>query len=444
MRNREPVCMHAPDLPALICGGIEPARAAEIRRHAEACPSCAASLADYGKVFGLLQSARLDAPDGRFLQEVMAGIAEGRPSERRSLAVSLGAAAAACFLALILSAAAFDSGSSQGAKPAFPVPSGPTDYSREDETVGRALDWLASAQDPSGCWKPAMHGGRDQYAPGVTGLVLLAYFGSERNPFEGPHAGTVTRGLRYLKSMTGHDGGFQPKGPALVYNQALAAMSLTAASRFPESGVDASDAMRPLKFLASLQSESGGFGEDSLTSQPNSSASTWAVLALSGSGRTGWTEGAESARKAIAWMKGMFDDEGRLGYRVSGDYPFGRAALTAAGAMHLAGVERARGHGAGGGASVMDKVMADLAGKEAVPDFCQWVFAVSALEAAGIDRFRAASVSLKTRIASMQVKHGPQSGSWDPSDRWAAAGGRIYSTAMAALALETALLRGKL
>ena len=44
--------------------------------------------------------------------------------------------------------------------------------------------------------------------------------------------------------------------------------------------------------------------------------------------------------------------------------------------------------------------------------------------------------ALRTALVSRQVKEGPQAGSWDTSDVWGGYGGRIYTTAVAALTLE--------
>jgi len=40
------------------------------------------------------------------------------------------------------------------------------------------------------------------------------------------------------------------------------------------------------------------------------------------------------------------------------------------------------------------------------------------------------------RLASLQNARGPAAGSWDANDAWGGVGGRVYSTAMAALALK--------
>jgi hypothetical protein len=39
-------------------------------------------------------------------------------------------------------------------------------------------------------------------------------------------------------------------------------------------------------------------------------------------------------------------------------------------------------------------------------------------------------------LAAAQVKDGPHRGSWEPSDAWGPAGGRVYATAIGALILD--------
>ena len=44
--------------------------------------------------------------------------------------------------------------------------------------------------------------------------------------------------------------------------------------------------------------------------------------------------------------------------------------------------------------------------------------------------------ALRANLVDRQVKDGPQAGSWDTNDLWGGHGGRVYTTAMATLALE--------
>jgi hypothetical protein len=44
--------------------------------------------------------------------------------------------------------------------------------------------------------------------------------------------------------------------------------------------------------------------------------------------------------------------------------------------------------------------------------------------------------STRRALVGTQVRSGPNRGSWDPTDRWSPVGGRIYTTALAALTLR--------
>ena len=44
--------------------------------------------------------------------------------------------------------------------------------------------------------------------------------------------------------------------------------------------------------------------------------------------------------------------------------------------------------------------------------------------------------ALRRTLVGRQVKEGPLAGSWDTDDLWGGHGGRVYTTSLAALALE--------
>jgi hypothetical protein len=53
-------------------------------------------------------------------------------------------------------------------------------------------------------------------------------------------------------------------------------------------------------------------------------------------------------------------------------------------------------------------------------------------ESAALDQL----TSIRKILLEKQIHQGEDSGSWAPIDRWSAVGGRLYSTAMASLALR--------
>jgi hypothetical protein len=76
------------------------------------------------------------------------------------------------------------------------------------------------------------------------------------------------------------------------------------------------------------------------------------------------------------------------------------------------------------------------ASADAKTDFYRTYFQASALrEAEGVQPADSLG-RLRQSLTSRRQASGPNKGSWDPRDQWGSVGGRIYSTALAALSLE--------
>ena len=70
--------------------------------------------------------------------------------------------------------------------------------------------------------------------------------------------------------------------------------------------------------------------------------------------------------------------------------------------------------------------------------FYYWYLGSNAMFQMGGEEWKTWSKFLKeTLLKSQKGPRDPGAGSWDPVDEWGLAGGRVYATAMAALALET-------
>jgi hypothetical protein len=78
------------------------------------------------------------------------------------------------------------------------------------------------------------------------------------------------------------------------------------------------------------------------------------------------------------------------------------------------------------------------AGRQSKVNFYYWYYGTQALFFIGgetFDRWRAAMVPT---LILHQRREGCERGSWDPIGEWGPIGGRVYSTALATLALEIA------
>jgi hypothetical protein len=435
-------CSRTQDLPALLLDRLEPAAADDLTRHAEECPLCRAELRGLRRVLDRIETEPDREPDRDLWPDIHARIAAVPVARRSSPALPLLAAVAGVVLLLVAGTLFIPSREQipgPGPRPLRKAGEIRTVYTRESEVLGRALDWLSRSQEARGSWNPRRWGGEKGFSVGLTGLALTAYFGAEENPFEGPHADNVVRGLGYLRSRLGPDGRFGTPGPLLVYNQALAVSAMLEASRFSPSPLSREEVNLALTSLSGLQRSGGGFGWDRTTSRPTSAASVWALQALLLGTQSGFRESGTRVRTALDWLESLVDGQGRVGYRRAGDFPYGHDAMTAAGGLHFlprpaddrSAQERNR--------RVLREVRRSAAALGEDPDYCLWYFVTYALWASGNREAEDSARAIQQRLVARQVRTGPNAGSWDPTDRWSVSGGRVYATAMAALVLETHL-----
>ncbi|MCA8975373.1 MAG: hypothetical protein KDC98_11680, partial [Planctomycetes bacterium] len=181
------------------------------------------------------------------------------------------------------------------------------------------------------------------------------------------------------------------------------------------------------------------------------SLTTWCVMACMAGVHAGLEVRSETVSEALAWAEGVttissghcgYTGRGQTSARMAGDFqarfpPEATAALTAAGMnmRALAGLSH-------GGA--LDKAAAELV-LQKPPTFASkaveayyWFHGSEAMAALPD---RAASrrwfAALDPVLLGAQRDKGSERGSWDPSGPWGTCGGRVYSTAMAVLALSS-------
>ncbi|MHC4933394.1 MAG: prenyltransferase/squalene oxidase repeat-containing protein [Planctomycetota bacterium] len=103
----------------------------------------------------------------------------------------------------------------------FVAPSLPGLAAEGTDAVARGLDWLGGNQADNGSW-----GKRHSYA--VTGLACLAHLAAADEPFTGPRAPALLRGLRYLMAHQA-DGMFPAQGHTWIHGQGYATLALSEA-----------------------------------------------------------------------------------------------------------------------------------------------------------------------------------------------------------------------
>jgi len=301
--------------------------------------------------------------------------------------------------------------------------------------LSASAEWLVNAQEKDGSWNPVRWGGRSEYTVALTGLAMMALAGPEgggRNPAA---EAACRRAAGYLVARQGGDGCFGPAIAGRLYNHGIATTALLKAAPAPDRPVAGSLDMA-LRFIASAQSPEGAWGyTGGITGADNTSITVWQVRALLEAKSAG-RQGLEApAGRAVRWLAARVDERGRFGYESSGDSGTESGSLTAMGASCV--MDPRLG---GGTEDLKARVRLALAlppEETGLADFYRDFFLVDALDKAG-DR-EAAEMAEAVRKA-MTARHEcsiQRDGSWTPDGRWGQVGGKIYSTALATLSLDS-------
>jgi len=248
----------------------------------------------------------------------------------------------------------------------------------EQESAARAIDWLRKAQEPDGSWSAARWGGDRRFDVALTALPLLALQNAERADAESDRA--IAAAVQCLRRRQAANGSFGSAFFGSYYNQGVATFALLRAyERQPDADLRRA-VVAACEVIAATQTVAGGWGYAG-SAQPHAAITLWNCEALHLAHTLRVAEVGESLERAAAWRS----TQPATGSGID----FYHARVLAAVLDRNAG------------AATHEKRKA----------------------------FRAA-------LMASQIREGADSGSWAPSDPWARVGGRLYSTALASLALR--------
>lgn len=317
-----------------------------------------------------------------------------------------------------------------------------------ERAVESALAWLASAQAADGRWTAPRHGGGTPHASagqhrtaagagdhGVTGLALLAFLGAGNTHREGPHAGAVDRGLRFLLGRQRADGSLAGDAEffAALYSHGMATIAV--AECLALSG-DA--ALRPaldsaVKHTLAMQHPHTGGWRYAAGDRGDTSQLGWQVMVLASSRNAG-LGGFEAAEAgARRFLQGVSSGAagGLAAYR-PGERPSMAMTAEALYCRLILGMPAAH-------PSVTEAValLAATPPSSATYNSYAWYYATLASFHAGGGQWEEWNRRLQAALLPLQHRAGGAlDGSWDPDPVWGGHGGRVYSTALSALTLE--------
>ena len=318
-----------------------------------------------------------------------------------------------------------------------------------EQAVQAALAWLAAAQSADGCWDAARHGaGRSkqgggqhhsgvgaQADHGVTGLALLAFLGAGSTHRDGAHARQVESGLRFLLSRQRADGSLAGGAEffAALYCHGMATLALAECT-----ALTADESLRPARdravrdTLAMQHPVTGGWryaaGDRGDTSQLG-----WQVMVLTSARQAGvgGLEPAETRSRVFLQSVSSGRAGGLAAYR-TGERP--NMPMTAEALVCRLFLGMPVDHPAAGEAlSLIGSSLPD----RSRPNAYAWYYATLASFHAGGPQWDRWNAALQAALLPLQRRDGGAlAGSWDPDPVWGGHGGRVYSTALAAMTLE--------
>ncbi|MCA9131186.1 MAG: terpene cyclase/mutase family protein [Planctomycetales bacterium] len=164
---------------------------------------------------------------------------------------------------------------------------------QSEAAVERALEWLAAHQRPNGSWS-LVHdtgdcdgrcrnaGSQERFDPAATGLALLAFLGAGYTQDAGKYQDTVRKGTYFLIQImeeTPQGGSLLYQSDRGMYNHGIAAFALCEAYQMTGDPDIKRTAQLAVDFIVSAQNYQGGWGY--LPKQPGDlTLSGWQTMAL--------------------------------------------------------------------------------------------------------------------------------------------------------------------
>ena len=316
-----------------------------------------------------------------------------------------------------------------------------------EAAVAAALDWLAAAQSADGRWDADLHGagtetrtlGHDrrgagaQADTGVTGLALLAFLGSGETHLAGRHREHVQHGLEFLLasqaatgSVAGHAELF-----ASMYSHGIATVALAEAYALTGDERLLPGLRRAVQYTLEAQHAGGGWRYQPLDAGDMSQFG-WQLMALKSADLGGLPIPAATRDRMVRFLESCSSGQhrGLASYR-----PGDRVSrtMTAEALVCRYFLDAANSPAAASEAAAFVGGERPGVGQA---NFYYWYYGTLAMFQRQGDDWERWNKALQSELLARQRWDGRSAGSFDPDDLWGGYGGRVYSTALAALSLE--------
>lgn len=302
-----------------------------------------------------------------------------------------------------------------------------------DNSIRRALSWLATEQRPNGSWSAGDYG----ESTAATSLAIMALLAGGHVPDEGPYGRHLTKGIAWILGQQ-HESGLlagrdNSHGP--MYAHGITTLMLAEASGMV-GALHAEPCRKALESAVRLivesqnhprsQDQSGGWRYQPRSEDSDLSVTAWQLLALRAAKDIGCDVPADNIDRAVAYVRKLHVPRGG-GFGYMG--PHG-ATVTRAGtgivALEVCGEHRT------------DEVMAAaqfILTRPLIPQETYFYYGVYyctvGMYKVGGQEWQTARPALYRAALDLQNP----SGYWAPGDGSEGRAGRVYATSMCVLAL---------
>jgi hypothetical protein len=317
-----------------------------------------------------------------------------------------------------------------------------------ESSVQAALSWLAANQESDGRWEARRFGagqethtlGQDRGGAGddadagISALAILAFLGAGQTHLQGEHRSTIQRGLEYLLRTQAPDGHLA--GPARLfarmYCHGLGTLALSEAYALTGDQRLQPYVARAIAYTLRAQDPSGGGWRYQPGDTGDMSQFGWQLMALKSAQLAGLPVPAQTRAGMIRFLNSCAAGPARglASYRPQGapTRTMTAEALTCRLFLELQRDEAAT-----------EEAVAWLlqeTPQTGEMNLYYWYYATLALFQLQGPAWETWNAALQQRLLALQEKRGELAGSWPPDRVWGGYGGRVYSTALAALCLE--------
>lgn len=346
-----------------------------------------------------------------------------------------------------------------------------------ERSVEAGLRWLELQQHVEGLWdgNDKGFGGVTNCQPAYTGLSLLAYLGAGYQSGAGKFRETIRRSAEFLAATQFYDGGFPVTGGGdnswiFAYLISMGIWGINETLALHDSPELREPAQRGIDYLVRTQEPGGGWRYGP-RNQSDSSCTAWVLMTLKTASLIGLRIAQKSFDGIDYWLERCQSDmtgEEEKPEDISADFAkevgvkrsfkaitgyfvlsgseksaLQQTSMTAVGMVSRGFLGWSRSHPfmIGSANYLMDYLPQWRKGLEKGQAiawyFYYWYYATLAMHQMGGRYWRAWNEKIKTMLPENQrVDPAPLAGSWDP-DTAVLNGGRLFSTSLAIMTLET-------